>query len=195
MENQKTSPLQRITKGRIDSLSTPTIGQRFLRDAELRGFAVRVTAAGSKSFVIEKRIDGTVKRITLGRYPDLTVEQARKEAHKFLGKLATGINPIAERAEVALRGVTVAQAFEDFKRVRKGVKARTLYEYERLLNVAFGDWKDKALLEVTKDMGARRHTQLGEERGPRFGSFAALYGVANTRALIDKALAGELVKS
>ncbi len=35
---------------------------------------------------------------------------------------------------------------------------------------------------------------LGEERGPRFGSFAALYGLANTRALIAKALRGELVK-
>jgi lysyl-tRNA synthetase class 1 len=34
---------------------------------------------------------------------------------------------------------------------------------------------------------------LGENRGPRFGSFAALYGVAETRALIAKALAGELV--
>jgi lysyl-tRNA synthetase, class I len=33
---------------------------------------------------------------------------------------------------------------------------------------------------------------LGEERGPRFGSFAALYGVANTRSLIEKALRGEL---
>jgi lysyl-tRNA synthetase class 1 len=34
---------------------------------------------------------------------------------------------------------------------------------------------------------------LGEERGPRFGSFVALYGVEETRALIAKALAGELV--
>ncbi len=36
---------------------------------------------------------------------------------------------------------------------------------------------------------------LGEERGPRFGSFAALYGVANTKALIEKALRGELAHS
>ncbi|MDR3493302.1 MAG: lysine--tRNA ligase [Ancalomicrobiaceae bacterium] len=34
---------------------------------------------------------------------------------------------------------------------------------------------------------------LGQERGPRFGSFAALYGLKETIALIDKALAGELV--
>lgn len=31
---------------------------------------------------------------------------------------------------------------------------------------------------------------LGEEKGPRFGSFAALYGLAETRALVTKALAG-----
>ena len=34
---------------------------------------------------------------------------------------------------------------------------------------------------------------LGEERGPRFGSFAALYGIPETRALIAKALAGDLI--
>ena len=34
---------------------------------------------------------------------------------------------------------------------------------------------------------------IGQERGPRFGSFAALYGIAETRALIDRALQGELV--
>jgi lysyl-tRNA synthetase class 1 len=35
---------------------------------------------------------------------------------------------------------------------------------------------------------------LGEPRGPRFGSFVALYGVKETRALIAKALAGDLVQ-
>jgi lysyl-tRNA synthetase, class I len=36
---------------------------------------------------------------------------------------------------------------------------------------------------------------LGEERGPRFGSFVELYGVDNTRKLIERAVAGELVKA
>lgn len=35
---------------------------------------------------------------------------------------------------------------------------------------------------------------IGQERGPRFGSFVALYGVEETRALIAKALSGALVK-
>jgi len=34
---------------------------------------------------------------------------------------------------------------------------------------------------------------LGQERGPRFGSFVAIYGIPETRALIARAIAGELV--
>jgi len=35
---------------------------------------------------------------------------------------------------------------------------------------------------------------LGQERGPRFGSFVAIYGIAETRALIRRALAGDLAQ-
>jgi len=41
--------------------------------------------------------------------------------------------------------------------------------------------------------GAIYQVLLGEERGPRFGSFIELYGIDNTRKLIERALAGELV--
>lgn len=58
----------KITKSYVDRLSTPATGQAFARDAELKGFAVRITASGAKSFILEKRIDGKVKRLTLGRY-------------------------------------------------------------------------------------------------------------------------------
>lgn len=34
---------------------------------------------------------------------------------------------------------------------------------------------------------------LGEQKGPRFGSFAAIYGLAETRALIARALSGDLI--
>jgi lysyl-tRNA synthetase class 1 len=43
--------------------------------------------------------------------------------------------------------------------------------------------------------GAIYEVLLGESEGPRFGSFIALYGIAETRALIAKALAGEAGKA
>ena len=113
------------------------------------------TATGAKSFILEKRIDGKVKRLTLGRYPALTVEQARKEAHKLLGYIAVGRNPPAEKKYKALHGTTLKQAFDDFITVRKNLKARTLYDYQRLMKVAFADWQNKAMLDLSKDMVAK----------------------------------------
>jgi hypothetical protein len=57
---------QKLTKSRVDSLKAPASGQAFFRDAILKGFALRVTTSGAKSFVVEKRIEGRVKRITVG---------------------------------------------------------------------------------------------------------------------------------
>jgi lysyl-tRNA synthetase class 1 len=34
---------------------------------------------------------------------------------------------------------------------------------------------------------------LGQSQGPRFGSFAAIFGLERTVALIERALAGEFV--
>lgn len=50
----------KITKSYVDRLFTPESGQAFVRDSELKGFAVRVTSTGTKSFILEKRIDGKV---------------------------------------------------------------------------------------------------------------------------------------
>ncbi|MES1204149.1 MAG: lysine--tRNA ligase, partial [Pseudomonadota bacterium] len=36
---------------------------------------------------------------------------------------------------------------------------------------------------------------LGQEQGPRFGSFVAIFGLPETRALIETALRGELVRA
>lgn len=156
---------KKITKSYVDKLSTPETGQAFIRDTELKGFAVRVTSSGAKSFLLEKRIDGKVKRLILGRYPELTVEQARKEAHKLLGYIATGRNRVTEKKQETLQGTTLKQAFDDFVKTRKNPKERTLYDYKRLMKVAFADWQEKAMTGISKDMVTKRHSKIGTERG------------------------------
>ena len=66
--------------------------QIFYRDNKLNGFALRVTANGVKSFVVEKNIGNKVRRITLGKFGALTAEQARKEAEKIIPGITTFIN-------------------------------------------------------------------------------------------------------
>jgi len=175
----------RITKSVVDRLSAPAAGQAFARDTELKGFAVRITTSGARSFILEKRIDGKVKRLTLGRYPELTVEQARKEAHKFLGHIATGRNPSAEKKQKTLQGTTLQQAFDDFVIARKNLKPRTLYDYQRLMRVAFPDWQNKALVDISKEMVAKRHTKVGSKHGEAYANLSMRF----LRALLNFSIA------
>lgn len=175
----------RITKSVVDRLNAPVAGQTFTRDSELKGFAVRITTSGAKSFVLEKRIDGKVKRLTLGRYPELTVEQARREAHKLLGQIAVGSNPIAEKKQKELQAITLQKAFDDFLLARKNLKPRTLYDYQRLMKVAFPDWQNKALVDISKEMIAKRHTKIGAERGKAYANLAMRF----LRALVNFSIA------
>jgi hypothetical protein len=90
--------MPRLTKRLIDETLFPTSGQVFVRDAELPGFALRVTK-GRKSFILEKRIHGRMRRFTLGPYGPLTVDEARKLAQREIGAIAQGQDPAQERQD------------------------------------------------------------------------------------------------
>src|SRR3569623_2027812 len=149
---------RRLTKRHVDSLPAPGSGQVFVRDTELKGFALRITSNGVKSFIVEKRINGKVRRITLARYPVLTVEQARIEAQKQLGKIATGQDPIKERHEARIKGITLQEVIKSIRQARRHLKSKTIYDFQRGMDVGLADWQSKPLGEITKDMvGHRLH--------------------------------------
>ncbi len=78
-----------LTKKLIDATPHPADGQSFLRDSKVPGFGVRITK-GSKSFIMEKRIEGQMFRWTLGSYGSLTLDEARKKAQEESGKISKG---------------------------------------------------------------------------------------------------------
>lgn len=90
----------KLTKRAVDSMAIPDTGQSFLWDDELRGFGVRAIPSGLKAFVLQYRnVEGRSRRIALGRYGVLTVEQARSQARIRLGAVAGGSDPAEERAQ------------------------------------------------------------------------------------------------
>jgi integrase len=168
----------KLSKLTVDKLTKPaanipgrTAQERYYDDY-FKGFGVRVTSGGTKAFFVEKLIKGKLRRITIGHYPDLTVEAARKEAQKLLGKIATGIDPIAEKQEEKIRLITLNDVFQDYTKARKALKARTLYDYQRVIQLAFADWQDKPLLAITKDKVSKRHEQLGCGHGFAFANLS-----------------------
>lgn len=87
-----------FTKRSIGSIPNAPEGKRGdYHDSKTPGLTLRVTESGVKAFTFLRRIEGKQERLTLGRFPAMTVEQARVEAEKLNGAVAADTNPAAAR--------------------------------------------------------------------------------------------------
>lgn len=66
----------------------------FIWDAELRGFALRHTARGFKSWMVQYRERHKTQRITLGAVHDMSAAEARSAARKILANAALDGLPV-----------------------------------------------------------------------------------------------------
>lgn len=91
----------KLTKTVVDAIPASS-ERRIVWDKELSGFGVRVEASGTKTFIIRYRANGggrnAPKRFhTVGRFGNLTVDEARKQAKVLLGAAAKGEDPAGDR--------------------------------------------------------------------------------------------------
>jgi integrase len=100
---------EKLTDRIAKSAAAPVDGkaQRIVYDGEVKGFGIRVTRAGAKSFILNYRAHGVERRLTLGSFPDWSVAQAREEAKRLKRLVDQGRDPMGERHEER-RAPTVA---------------------------------------------------------------------------------------
>ena len=85
-------PAVRLTQRRVDALR-PRRKVRDVRDAELKGYGVRVMPSGAKRYFIHAQNDGRREWKTLGDAAVLTEADARARAKKMLAALRDGGEP------------------------------------------------------------------------------------------------------
>jgi Arm domain-containing DNA-binding protein len=83
---------RKITDRIVKALPSPAQGNRITYDVDVKGFGVRVTAAGGKSFVLNyrRKNDGLERRWTLGSFPDWSAGAAREEAKRLKREIDGG---------------------------------------------------------------------------------------------------------
>lgn len=156
----------KLSKKAIDLLPLPQRAPVDYHFVDKPGLVIRVMAGGAKTFyVLKRRSGGGMVREKVGRYPDITPEQAARRAAELLAELAMGNDPTQARRE--LRGsLSVQQAFDQFielKRNKKGVplSPKTKEEYTRCLRLYWSAIAKKKLPEVTQDEVARQYRKIG----------------------------------
>lgn len=127
----------------------PQAGRRTIWDKNVRHFGVRITPNGTKTFIV---LLGSGRRHAIGRYPVISLAQARLKAKAILAERTLGRHAVKSTSwDTALT--------EYLAHVLRTKKARTHREYSRALKLyfAFGTTR---LTEITKTDIARKLDNL-----------------------------------
>ena len=126
---------ERLTDAIVKRLPRPKTGNRIAYDSDVAGFGCRITAAGSRAFILNYRTrTARERRHTIGRYPDWSTTAARAEAKRLRRLIDEGGDPLADiKAERAAPAMAdLIERFETEHLVRK--RPGTATDYRRMLN-------------------------------------------------------------
>lgn len=173
-----------FTKIFIESLKIPKAGQRsYYKDTKVNGLEIMVTSSGHKSFKVSKKKEGKFIRITLGKYPDLSIENARKKALEVNNQIAQGVNPNEERNQ--LRKEMIFGDLFDLYMERYSKKIKSSWKYdEREVNKFLGHWFKRKISSIKNYEIRLLHEKIRDNNG----LYQANRLLERARAIYNKAI-------
>ena len=165
---EHTVPVQKLTKRVIDSIS-PSGRREIHYDCELKGFGLKITPTGDKTWCVEYRPGAGGRGVAPDGawYPStLTPDQARNAARNLLARVALGEDPAGIRTssrEIPTFG-EFAERYLSEEAATK-LKPRTLVNYRIYLHKhAVGHIGSRKLDMVTSSEVAKMHRWIGQTR-------------------------------
>ena len=150
-----------FTKKKLDAL--PMLPRRYrCHDEKLPGLVIAVTSS-FKTFYLYKKVDGRPVEYKLGRYPELTISQARTEAANASNIYRTGGDPHKERIDKR-HIATLKTLFDSWLEDAK-LRKKSWPEDKRIFDVYLARWHNKQLDSIKSTNVAQWHSRLGRDNG------------------------------
>ncbi|HRK63890.1 MAG TPA: tyrosine-type recombinase/integrase [Terricaulis sp.] len=125
----------RITLRLIDATAAPKEGELRIWDTDVRGFALRITPTGRKSYCLKYRYQGRQRWLTIGEHGSpWTPDTARSKAKEALYQASHGEDPQAAKIETRLKSGTVKELFERYLvegRIDKPLKRESSWKVDQ----------------------------------------------------------------
>lgn len=140
---------------------TDTFGAK--RREAVPGLQLAVFKSGTRSFVLCRKYHGKTRFITLGKYPDISVDEAREEAREHIANIRKGIDPLKNKRANSRKHVTLQEVFDDYVKVRgKQLSTNTISNYKTVIEVHLHVWRNKEMRALSRTMVQRKHSELTE---------------------------------
>lgn len=159
--NRKAARRVHLTKAVIESLKPDPERFYVVNDAKQTGLCVRVMPSGACYFVAYRKVDGRPQRMTIGRFPEVSVDQARKRVLEIAGDIARGRNPFVEKKAQAGE-LTFGQLHQRFLEEHSKPHKKSWKDDEGLFSRYLSDWMNWKLSRVTRAEIQKRHQQVGQ---------------------------------
>ena len=135
-----------------------------MHDAKEKGLATYITAAGSITFYVRKRINGRDERVVIGRFPEISIENARKKALEIKAKVALGRDPTEDKKRLRSE-ITFGEMFAEYmERYSKKHKRSWKYD-EREVNKFLSHWFKRKASKISAQEVQVLHERLHDENG------------------------------
>ena len=151
--------MARLTKSYIDKITPPPTGYELHWDEQDKGFGLRVTKDGKRTYIVQGRIYGKEARISIGPHGVFTPDQAREAAREHLRSMRQGIDPRTIAKERAAEAVTLRDVADAYKRDRP-LKESSKSEIERHVTTTFSAWLKKPISSITRDAVTKRFNEI-----------------------------------
>ena len=140
---------ERLTPKFIEALAPPIGDERIeVFDTLVKGFGVRSTKDRTRTFFCMYRVNGKLKRHTLGRFPERSLADARKVARDVFSAVSEGRDPAAEIVQ-AKRNIFDVVAADFMARYAK--KNRSWRETGRIIDKDLKPaWGARPIGQITK---------------------------------------------
>lgn len=153
----------RFTKKLLFDLQ-PNAKNTTYHDVLSRGLKLIVRPSGVKTFVLYRKINGRPERLTLGRFPDLSVEQARAKADACNSDIAMGMNPADARRSIRDE-LTFTLLFDEYLERYAKVHKRSWQKDEKHFQLYCQSIARKKLSMIRKIDLQKLHSRIGHENG------------------------------
>lgn len=177
-----------FTKHSIENLSVPEGKRVYYGDAKTYGLLVAVSCNGRKTFYFRRKTNQISQRFVIGRFPDLSVEQARNKALEIASLMAKGESPYDER-KAKKAELTLGESFEAYLNGHVKQHCVAVKHIEGDFRRYLSDWSDRKLSSITKADVQNRMNKVGEENGKT----AANHMLTYARAAINWCIKNELI--